>query len=337
MSLARLVITSVLEGRSKAEVVRTSGLSRPWVQKLLVRYAAEGEAASCPGPVDPTPAPGASTWSRGPHRGAAQAPGRGGPGCGGSHYRRAPRRGGTVEIDDLAGAEATGLVVPQPHKRPRSSIIRFCAEQPNERWQADITHWALAEGSHVEILNIVNDHSRLAVASEARSSFKAPDVVATFAPPLPSLPSSGLRQGRGVPPEPEEVAGSTLPRPPRPTSRLSWTPSGTTATTSDPTAPWTGAHLERLRRPPSGRPHRRGTGARPLPGPARPGLCQRCRDPAPQQPPAPHRPRPAIRRHPGPRRRPTRAGAQRGPRADPRPDPALSAPGSVEDNVATRV
>jgi transposase InsO family protein len=31
-----------------------------------------------------------------------------------------------------------GLVVPQPQKRPRSSLIRFQAELPNEMWQADI-------------------------------------------------------------------------------------------------------------------------------------------------------------------------------------------------------
>ena len=46
-----------------------------------------------------------------------------------------------------------GFVTPQPQKRPRSSFIRFCAEMPNERWQADITHWRLAGGSEVEILN----------------------------------------------------------------------------------------------------------------------------------------------------------------------------------------
>ena len=33
-----------------------------------------------------------------------------------------------------------GFVTPQPQKRPRSSRKRFCAEQPNERWLADITH-----------------------------------------------------------------------------------------------------------------------------------------------------------------------------------------------------
>ena len=73
-----------------------------------------------------------------------------------------------------------GFVTPQPQKRPRSSFIRFCAEMPNERWQADITHWRLAGGSEVEILNVIDDHSRLLVASDARGVFKAADVVATF-------------------------------------------------------------------------------------------------------------------------------------------------------------
>ena len=70
-----------------------------------------------------------------------------------------------------------GFVTPQPHKRPRSSLVRFSAEQPNERWQGDITHWALADGSDAEILNIVDDHSRHDMASDARTVFKAADVV----------------------------------------------------------------------------------------------------------------------------------------------------------------
>jgi transposase InsO family protein len=73
-----------------------------------------------------------------------------------------------------------GFVTPQPQKRPRSSFVRFEAQMPNERWQADITHWRLADGSEVEILNAIDDHSRLLVASEARLIFKAADVVASF-------------------------------------------------------------------------------------------------------------------------------------------------------------
>ena len=73
-----------------------------------------------------------------------------------------------------------GFVPPQPQKRPRSSFVRFEAEMPNERWQADITHVRLTEEREVEILNMLNDHSRLLVASDALVVFKAADVVASF-------------------------------------------------------------------------------------------------------------------------------------------------------------
>ena len=46
MSMARVVITAVvLEGRPKSAVARDYGVSRRWVQKLVARYQAEGEAA----------------------------------------------------------------------------------------------------------------------------------------------------------------------------------------------------------------------------------------------------------------------------------------------------
>jgi transposase InsO family protein len=70
-----------------------------------------------------------------------------------------------------------GFVTPQPHKRPRSSWRRFQAELPNEVWQADITHWQLAGGREVEILNILDDHSRLLIGATARAIFKAGDIV----------------------------------------------------------------------------------------------------------------------------------------------------------------
>lgn len=76
--------------------------------------------------------------------------------------------------------KANGAITPEPHKRPKSSYVRFVADQPNERWQLDVTHWALADGSGVEILNIVDDHSRLCVGSDARRTFKGNDVLACF-------------------------------------------------------------------------------------------------------------------------------------------------------------
>ena len=51
---------------------------------------------------------------------------------------------------------------------------------PNERWQADTTHWQLADGTGVEILNIIDDHSRLDLASNARATTTGADVVASF-------------------------------------------------------------------------------------------------------------------------------------------------------------
>ena len=83
-----------------------------------------------------------------------------------------PRSGGSC----LSG----GFITPQPHKRPKSSYVRFEADLPNERWQADLTHWKLTSGAAVDILNLLDDHSRLLVASHARSTTKAADVVASF-------------------------------------------------------------------------------------------------------------------------------------------------------------
>ena len=71
---------------------------------------------------------------------------------------------------------------------------------PNERWQADVTHWALANGSHVEVLNLIDDHSRLLVASHARTTTKAADVVATFhqAAAAHGLPASVLADNGAI-------------------------------------------------------------------------------------------------------------------------------------------
>jgi transposase InsO family protein len=73
-----------------------------------------------------------------------------------------------------------GFVVPQPHKRPKSAGHRFEAAMPNERWQSDTTHWQLVDGTGVEIINIIDDHSRLDLCSEARRTTGGDDVVVSF-------------------------------------------------------------------------------------------------------------------------------------------------------------
>ena len=59
--------------------------------------------------------------------------------------------------------------MPEPRKRPRSSYHRFVAAQPNECWQSDFTHWRLADGTDVEILNWLDDHSRYLLGCTAHT------------------------------------------------------------------------------------------------------------------------------------------------------------------------
>jgi transposase InsO family protein len=78
---------------------------------------------------------------------------------------------------------AAGLVTPEPHKRPRSSWIRFAAAAPNELWQSDFTHWRLADRSEVEIISWLDDHSRYLLActpGTASGRVAGDDVVASF-------------------------------------------------------------------------------------------------------------------------------------------------------------
>jgi len=185
MSMAQLVVAAVLtEGRSKSEVAREYGVSRRWVITIVQRFLAEGEA-------------GLEPRSRRPRRSPAQldaaveneivrlrkqlteAGHEAGPHTIAFHLERS--FGSSPSVSTIWRVlSGRGFIVPEPHKRPRSSFIRFQADQPNERWQLDITHWALADGADVEILNIIDDHSRLAVGSDARSIFKAADVVVCF-------------------------------------------------------------------------------------------------------------------------------------------------------------
>ncbi len=75
---------------------------------------------------------------------------------------------------------ATGLVAPEPRKRPRSSWHRFEADAPNELWQSDMTHWRLADGTEVEICSWLDDHSRYLLGCTAFGRVDGDDVVTTF-------------------------------------------------------------------------------------------------------------------------------------------------------------
>ena len=85
-------------------------------------------------------------------------------------------------VHDLAHPQPTRLRA-GPHKRPHSAWKRFQAELPNQCWQADLTHWRLADHTEMEIVDLIDDHSRVAIASHATIT-TGPDVVDTVDAPL---------------------------------------------------------------------------------------------------------------------------------------------------------
>lgn len=179
-----MITAVVVEGRSPREVATTYGVARSWVYELVARYRTEGEAAFEPRSRRPDRSPTATSDST-------------------VELLLAHRK--TLVADGLDAGPATlawwlehhhglrvspatiwrilrraGVVDPQPQKRPRSSYIRFQADQPNECWQADFTHVRLADGRDVEVLTFLDDHSRYLISVTAHERVTGPIVVAAF-------------------------------------------------------------------------------------------------------------------------------------------------------------
>ena len=185
MSKARLVITAVVvEGRSQSEVAREYGVSQGWISRLVARYRREGGAAFEPRSrrphTNPTRLPQATVDLIIALR--AELAGKGlDDGAQTIAWHLQHHHGLAVSVASIhRHLRATGLITAQPQKRPKSSYIRFAAEQPNERWQADFTHWWLAGGTHTEILCWLDDHARYAISITAHRRVTGPIVVDTF-------------------------------------------------------------------------------------------------------------------------------------------------------------
>ena len=185
MGLARYLVDAVtLEGRSPTELARQHGISRSWLYRLLGRYRDGGYEALVPRSRRPHTCPGrtadeletailvvrAELTGAGHDAGPATI----------AHHLQLRFGAGPSPATVWRILRRHGLITPQPHKRPRSSYIRFEAALPNELWQADTTHWHLASGTDVEILDFVDDHSRLLLAATAFRTVKAADVVGVF-------------------------------------------------------------------------------------------------------------------------------------------------------------
>jgi transposase InsO family protein len=199
VSLARLIITAVVvEGCRAGEVAVTYNVARSWVYELVARYRAEGDAAFEPRSRRPHTSPRAILGKTAELivqlRGELVAHGLdAGADTIAWHLR---------EHHQLTVSPATiyrtlrraGLTTVEPKKRPRSSYVRFQADLPNECWQGDFTHWRLADGSDVEILCWLDDHSRYAISVTAHRRVSGRIVVDTFTKALEEhgIPASTL-------------------------------------------------------------------------------------------------------------------------------------------------
>ena len=172
MSLRRLIVEADVLGLNVSEFCRQHGVSTWFFYDLRRRHARQGDAVLEP-------------QSRAPHLVANHTSAEvedvvvrlrkdlvdagldAGPG---SIWDRLHD-----ELDPPVPSEATvwrilkrwGLITPQPAKAPRRAARRFVAERANERWQIDSTHASLADGAPVEIINVVDDCSRVNVDSRA--------------------------------------------------------------------------------------------------------------------------------------------------------------------------
>jgi transposase InsO family protein len=199
-----LVEAMVVEGRSPSELARTHGVARSWLYKLLARFREGGYEALEPRSRRPRSCPHQASAEvvaeivRLRHQ-LDQAGFDAGPQ---SIRHHLPTSLGQLPCEATIWRilKRQDLITPQPHKRPKSSFIRFEAQLPNEMWQCDATPWQLADGSPIEILNLEDDHSRLLVGSTAYPTVKAADVVEAFfaASDAYGLPASFLSDNAAV-------------------------------------------------------------------------------------------------------------------------------------------
>jgi len=203
--MGRYVVDAVLlEGRSAREVARAHGISKTWIYELIRRYRAGGyealEARSRRPRSCKHETPAAIVGAIVELRSELESQGHD-AGAETIAYHLAGTRKDVPSVSTIWRIlRREGLVVAAPQKRPRSSLARFEAELPNEMWQADVTCWQLASGEVVEILNQIDDHSRLFLGSDAYRRVKAADVVESFhkAAELHGLPASLLTDNGAV-------------------------------------------------------------------------------------------------------------------------------------------
>src|ERR1700722_10061775 len=179
-----LIETHLRTGPSIKELAAAHGVSESWLFKLLRRYRLEGPQSVEPRSRRPKTSPSriADLYEDEIVRIRKELIDGGFDGGADTirFHMATPGRTVPSRATIWRVLRARGFVTPEPHKRPRSSWTRFVAEFPNECWQADVTHVEAADGVVYEVLNIIDDHSRVCVASKMFVTTRAPDVVRTL-------------------------------------------------------------------------------------------------------------------------------------------------------------
>lgn len=181
----RVIVLSVVNGGlSVAEAAQRFGVERQWVYVLLARYREHGDAGLEPRSRRPKTSPSRTDdalrarilelhtllHDQGLDAGAESI-----------HARLEREQEAASSVSTIWRIlRAAGAVTPQPQKRPRSSIIRFEAAQPNETWQSDFTHWPLHDGTDTEIISWLDDHSRYLLHCVAHPRITGQIVVTSF-------------------------------------------------------------------------------------------------------------------------------------------------------------
>jgi transposase InsO family protein len=180
----RIVLAVIEEKKSVTVVAREFGVSRTWVYELLRRHTLLG----LPGLIHTTTKPHSNSraLTDADHQEIAQlrheltAAGLD-AGAQTLRFHLLNRHGTAPAVSTIwRSLRSQGLVEAQPQKKPKSYLVRFEADQPNETWQADVTHVRLANGRVVDVLDFLDDHSRFLVSITVHSSVTTPIVVQAF-------------------------------------------------------------------------------------------------------------------------------------------------------------
>jgi transposase InsO family protein len=174
MSVRRAIAVADLATLNVSEFCRVHGISRDRFYAWRRRYLSEGD-------------PGLEPRSRVPHRVANRTAAEvedtivalrkelvdlgvdAGPATLAFHLPGRLARGASVPSESTIWRVLSrrGLVAADPSKAPPRLPRSFAAARANECWQIDDTRWQLADGTEIKIINIIDDCTRVCIASVA--------------------------------------------------------------------------------------------------------------------------------------------------------------------------